>query len=163
MAPSLPSPLRSTHPIPTIPSSSLAADPPQQILSSHVQRIAKLYNSSAYQIAADHFRIPYWDYASSPSIPDIVNAPQALIQISSGSKNVSNPLLLYRFQQFPLNETLFPAGQSGEGCLTTYNTTVRFPVNGVPNCESINADLGSSNLEANTVCLSYTPFEEPIF
>ncbi|CZR61532.1 uncharacterized protein PAC_11429 [Phialocephala subalpina] len=79
----------------------------------------------------------------------VVNFPIVFIQTPSGQENVSNPLL-YKFQQFPPNENLFPAGQSGEGCLTTYNTTVRFPVNGVPNCESINANLGGSNLKENT-------------
>ncbi len=84
-------------------------------------------------------------------MPDIVNVPQVLIYTPSGLKNVSNPLLRYKFQQFPLNETLFPPGQSLEGRLTTYNTTVRFPVNGVSDYESINANLGGSSLRPNTV------------
>ncbi|KAF8856645.1 hypothetical protein BDZ45DRAFT_745259 [Acephala macrosclerotiorum] len=92
----------------------------------------------------------------TPSMPGIVNAPIVQIQTPSGLSNVSNPLMLYRFQQFPLNETLFPPGQSGEGCLTTYNTTVRFPVNGVPNCEGINANLGGSNLKE--IAPSVIPF-----
>ncbi|KUJ19215.1 Di-copper centre-containing protein [Mollisia scopiformis] len=128
----------------------------EQVLSSHAQHLAKTYNSTTYQIAADNFRIPYWDYALTPSMPDIVDYPQVLINTSSGPMNVSNPLLHYRFQQFPLNETLFPAGESGEGCLTTYNTTVRFPVNGVSNCDSINANLQGSNLKANTYSVFQT-------
>lgn len=144
----LPNPLRSNHQrIHHV----LISWPTQQILFSHAQRLAETYNSSIYQNAADKFRIPYWDYALSPCMPDIVNVPLVLIRTPSGLKNVSNPLLQYRFQLFPLNNTLFPAGQSGEGCLTTYNATIRFPVNGVSDCGSINANLQGSNLKANTV------------
>ncbi|PVH82540.1 Di-copper centre-containing protein [Cadophora sp. DSE1049] len=118
-----------------------------QILAGHAQKIAKQYNSQIYQTAADKFRIPYWDWALNPRMPDVVNAPNVVIETPSGQASVPNPLLLYSFQEFPLNSTWFP---EGEGRLTTYPTTVRNPIDGVSNPDTVNANLGNAQLMQRT-------------
>lgn len=86
-------------------------------------------------------------------MPDIVNQLTVLIITSTGgAANVSNPLLLYKFQQFPLNETCFPANYPGDGMLNTYPTTLKTPDNdGTSSPDSVNNNLGGSGLMENTV------------
>ncbi|KAN0095292.1 Di-copper centre-containing protein [Hyaloscypha variabilis] len=122
----------------------------EQVLAGHVQSIAKAYKSGQYQEAADIFRVPYWDWATDPRMPDVVNQDTVLITTPAGQANVSNPLLLYQFQQFPLNATWFPADYSGDGIINTYPTTLRTPYNGTSTPESANDNLGGSNLKQNT-------------
>jgi tyrosinase len=87
-------------------------------------------------------------------MPDVINQPTVLIITLSGSANVSNPLLLYKFQQFPLNETWFPADYPGDGMLNTHPTTLRTPDdNGTSSPDSVNNNLGGCGLMANTVSL----------
>jgi tyrosinase len=61
-----------------------------------VQDIAKTYISTPlaaiYQDAADKFRIPYWDWASIPTMPDVVNQQSIQITTASGVQTVENPL-----------------------------------------------------------------------
>ena len=59
----------------------------------------------------------------------------------SGLQDVPNPLLTYRFQEFPLNSTWFPSDQDGP--LSTYDHTIR--------SENANTALGISHLMENTV------------
>jgi tyrosinase len=129
----------------------------QQILAGHVQSIAKTYKSKPYQTAADHFRVPYWDWSSESSMPDIVNTPTVSITTPTGYANVSNPLLLYKFQQFPLNESWFPADYPGYGVLNTYPTTLRTPIDNASSPDSANANLGASGLKINTVSFLLSP------
>lgn len=138
----------------------MPSDMSQQLMAGHVQNISKTYNSTRYQRAADNFRVPYWDWSSEPTMPPVLNQEMVLITTPQGHANVSNPLLLYRFQQFPLNETWFPAEYPGDGILNTYPTTLRTPDNGTSSPDSVNNNLGGSNLKANTVIPSHTAFEE---
>ncbi|QSZ30034.1 hypothetical protein DSL72_004552 [Monilinia vaccinii-corymbosi] len=101
----------------------------EQALAAHVQEIADQYNDDAYSTAADNFRIPYWDWASIPTLPSIVTDATVEIETPYGTQNVDNPLLLYRFQQFPLNATWFPtrgASRADED-LAQDPTTLRYP------------------------------------
>jgi tyrosinase len=84
-------------------------------------------------------------------MPDVVNQDTVLITTPAGQANISNPLLLYQFQQFPLNATWFPANYPGDGIINTYPTTLRTPYNGTSTPESANDNLGGSNLKQNTV------------
>lgn len=86
-------------------------------------------------------------------MPDVVNQPTVLITTSSGHANVSNPLLLYKFQQFPLNETWFRADFPGDGIINTYPTTLRTPDNGTSTPDSANSNLSGAGLMKNTVNL----------
>ncbi len=54
---------------------------------------------------------------------DIVNAPNVTIETPAGLTSITNPLLSYKFKQFPLNSTLFPT----EDGTSQYPETVRNP------------------------------------
>lgn len=64
----------------------------QQLIAGHAQQIAQGYNSSSYQAAANNLRIPYWDWASVPAMPDVVSEQYVQITTPSGVKTVANPL-----------------------------------------------------------------------
>ncbi|TVY48584.1 Polyphenol oxidase [Lachnellula occidentalis] len=84
-----------------------------QVIAGHAQDIAKQYtgpSSSDYQTAADNLRLPYWDWASISTMPDVVSQPTVTITTPDGDQDVDNPLFTYKFQQFPMNTTLFPGG-----------------------------------------------------
>jgi tyrosinase len=95
-------------------------------------------------MAANNFRIPYWDWASVPQMPDIVNAENVLVTTPSGVRNISNPLLQYQFQEFPFNKNYFPSSKNvaRDWYLASYSRTIRSP----------DADSSASNfLHANKV------------
>ncbi|RDL42060.1 uncharacterized protein BP5553_02039 [Venustampulla echinocandica] len=84
----------------------------EQILGGYAQDIAKQYPasvSSVYQDAADNLRMPYWDWASTPEMPDIINHATIQIDTPTGTQSVSNPLLQYTFQKFPFDPSYFPS------------------------------------------------------
>jgi hypothetical protein len=126
----------------------------QQVLCQHAQTIAQQYEGgfkSTYLAAADNLRIPYWDWASVSSIPDIVNKPTVQINTPSGVQTVSNPLYQYKFQNFPLNPSWFPPNQDGD--LNTYPETVRSPdyPGGPSDFSNANYSLSIDNLKSRTV------------
>jgi tyrosinase len=113
----------------------------QQVVAGHAQDIAKNYtglSSSVYQTAADNLRLPFWDWASIPQMPDVVSQPTVTITTPDGDQQVDNPLFTYKFHQFPLNTTLFPGGG-----LATSPQTYR--------SDTANQDLQNANLMSRTV------------
>ncbi|RAL63678.1 hypothetical protein DID88_003721 [Monilinia fructigena] len=123
----------------------------EQALAGHVQSIASTYNDDTYTSAAANFRIPYWDWAAVSTLPPIVNDATVEISTPSGTQNVANPLLLYKFQQFPLNETWFPTtGTSrADEDLAQDPTTLRYPdkeVQGTSQPDEANEYLDSEGL-----------------
>ncbi|KAH8588949.1 hypothetical protein B0O99DRAFT_524064 [Bisporella sp. PMI_857] len=116
----------------------------EQVIAGHAQNIAKLYSSATYQTAADNLRLPYWDFSSIPTMPDVLNTATVSINTPSGLENVTNPLLLYKFQEFPLNSTWFPNDDSvslGERSLSQLRITMRLPFNGESSPDSANSNL----------------------
>lgn len=105
-----------------------------------------------FQDAADKLRIPYWDWASIPEIPPVLNQPNIQIKTPTGEQTVNNPLFQYKFLQFPLNPTYFPPDLD-ERAKMPY--TVRQPASGGPNSPSrpevVNAQLARGNLMQRTV------------
>ncbi|KAE9377099.1 Di-copper centre-containing protein [Stipitochalara longipes BDJ] len=93
----------------------------EQLLASHVQAIAQSYNSTIYEAAANNFRLPYWDWASIPAMPDVVSEQYIQITTASGVKTVSNPLYQYKFPS-SLNPSYFPAS---DGPITQDPYTIR--------------------------------------
>ncbi|KAF3911202.1 Tyrosinase [Arthrobotrys entomopaga] len=76
----------------------------ESLLLSEVNKIAQAYpagssDSQKYTTAAASFRIPYWDWASSPTIPDLIgNQPTVTVQDpSKGSTSIPNPLYAYKY------------------------------------------------------------------
>ncbi|KAH8770537.1 hypothetical protein BGZ57DRAFT_437429 [Hyaloscypha finlandica] len=113
----------------------------EQLLASHVQAIAQAYNSTTYQAAANNFRIPYWDWASTPAMPDVVSQQYVQITTPSGVKTVANPLYQYKFHTFPLNPAYFPAS---DGPLAMDQFTIRGLI------DDVNLALASGSLMART-------------
>jgi tyrosinase len=73
----------------------------EQLLWNNTQTIAKQYPSSnraTYQAAADSFRIPYWDWASSATIPSALTSSSLTINTPTGSRTITNPLFRYVFR-----------------------------------------------------------------
>ena len=76
----------------------------KQIIWSGALQIANTYPTSLrsrYQAAAQNLRIPYWDWASNSSMPDLVNQPMISVNTPSGILNINNPLLMYSFHPQP--------------------------------------------------------------
>lgn len=113
----------------------------EQILASHVQIIAKRYNSATYQTAADRFRIPYWDWAAPPyQMPSWFTDTTIAITTPSGSQTVSNPLAAYRFRGRPYSTSNFPSN----GLVARYASTIRRPTSsGTTNTAQIQSLLAS--------------------
>lgn len=111
--------------------------------------------SHTYKVAADNFRIPYWDWASTPQMPDVVNAPKLKITTPSGAQSVDNPLLQYKFQNFPLDVKYFPSSsqQARDWYLAAYSRTVRNPDSDGSNSDFVHANkvLESDNLKFQVV------------
>ena len=81
----------------------------EQIISTHARDIAMLYPtdlSAVYTAAARELRIPYWDWANSTTMPDIVTIPQIEIQGPEGMQRIQNPLYSYTFESDDLGTTL---------------------------------------------------------
>jgi hypothetical protein len=130
----------------------------QRALADQAQKIAKSYNSPQYQSAADNLRIPYWDWAETPNLPDVVTTPNISITVPSGPIIVKNPLYEYKFLNFPLNETLFPGDKDAR--LSTYPVTVRQPnSDGVSQNGEVSSELSGRPLRKNTV--SWTLLHSP--
>ncbi len=65
--------------------------------------------AEAYQEAAQVLRCPFWDWASSPSLPAAATVPTFSINGSLGPVSVRNPLYSYQFQHFPFRDPDFAA------------------------------------------------------
>ncbi|PQE14942.1 hypothetical protein CJF32_00002481 [Rutstroemia sp. NJR-2017a WRK4] len=124
----------------------------EQVLAQHVQTIAATYNSDVYTQAANNFRIPYWDWAAIPALPPVVSDNTVQIETPTGTQTVANPLLLYKFQQFPLNPTWFPNGFNvgkADRDLSQDPVTLRCPdkaVQGTSQPSTVNQNLGAGGL-----------------
>ncbi|XXH04031.1 hypothetical protein Hte_010442 [Hypoxylon texense] len=72
----------------------------EQVISECAVRLAKEYDEDvrpAYEDAARVLRIPYWDWAAKPWLPDIVVAPFRIVQTPEGLVNMTNPLHRFTF------------------------------------------------------------------
>jgi tyrosinase len=98
-------------------------------------------------------------------MPDVVNVPMVTVTTSSGVQNVSNPLLQYRFQNFPLDKKYFPSSSqdASDWYLASYPQTVRSPDADGSNSDYAHANqvLENDNLRDQVVsllCQSTTDF-----
>jgi tyrosinase len=75
-------------------------------------------------------------------MPDVVNALTVTIKTPFGVQNVSNPLLQYQFQNFPLDEKYFPSSpqKATDWYLASYPRTVRSP-----DTDGSGSDFGHAN------------------
>ncbi|KEF59470.1 uncharacterized protein A1O9_04314 [Exophiala aquamarina CBS 119918] len=73
----------------------------QQVLWTHAQGIAEAYPDDQrprYRAAALALRIPYWDWAIHPELPDVVTEPLVTVNTPVGTRTIENPLYQYVFQ-----------------------------------------------------------------
>lgn len=87
---------------------------------SHAVNISNQYppgDAAAYRSAALALRLPYWDWASDPIIPDFMGNAKITVNGPTGPKLIDNPLYSYRFQN--------PVPSSWGGQISTYQETIR--------------------------------------
>lgn len=60
-------------------------------------------------------RIPYWDWAINPRLPDVVTSPTLSIITPNGLQEISNPLLQYSFPVNMLQNGYFPSSYNVSG------------------------------------------------
>ncbi|KAG0650056.1 Polyphenol oxidase 1 [Hyphodiscus hymeniophilus] len=129
----------------------------EQILAGHAQSIAATYPLSVrsqYQTAATNFRLPYWDWATNATIPDVVSSQHVTVNTPTGSQTLTNPLWGYKFP--PLTSAQFPSTQqsnAGDWYLAADGQTYRSPnnqVGGPSNVNTANTALTNSGLQYST-------------
>lgn len=72
---------------------------------NYAQDIAASYpdeNRDTYVAAATTLRVPYWDWASDPPMPDALVTPTITINTPEGQQEVNNPLYTYKFHPLPV-------------------------------------------------------------
>ncbi|KAI4122475.1 MAG: hypothetical protein LQ338_005800 [Usnochroma carphineum] len=103
----------------------------EQVVWYYAQQIAASYPQSQrarYREAAWTFRIPYWDWSITPTMPPEVNQPTIFINAPNGTLNVVNPLYNYTFHPQPSNTDFPPnVGPNGGTPVSSYHSTVRYP------------------------------------
>ncbi|KAG4435031.1 hypothetical protein IFR05_009487 [Cadophora sp. M221] len=137
----------------------------EQLIGATVQDLVKSYPpalQATYQVAANNFRIPYWDWAAIPTMPIVVNQPNVTITTGAGVQSVRNPMYRYNFQKFPLDPTYFPADSNvaGDAWLARYPYTVR----GAPNTQNSPSDPDTANgalLRSNLMSGTYYALVKP--
>ncbi|KAG9244100.1 hypothetical protein BJ878DRAFT_86007 [Calycina marina] len=130
----------------------------EQSLSHYAQKIAIMYPSvsrAPYVDAAQNLRMPYWDWASDPRMPDFLNTAQVIITTPTGVQNVNNPLASYKFQGLQMNTTMFPSSSGasrGDYFLAGAERTIRNPdvMGGLPNIQAANDKLANQRLKELT-------------
>src|ERR1700728_3776229 len=73
----------------------------QQALWFNAQTIARKYPPSKgedYTPAASTLRVPYWDWAAAPALPEVVTTRTITVNTPVGSHGTDNPLFNYTFQ-----------------------------------------------------------------
>ncbi|CAG8976243.1 hypothetical protein HYALB_00009418 [Hymenoscyphus albidus] len=122
----------------------------EQVMASWAQTIAVQYtgaDQAVYQNAADNLRFPFWDFASIPQMPPVMNGATVEINTPTGVQTVNNPLYQYTWQK-PLEVAHFPE------TIARRPTTSRRPESNAPDGRNrpdiINDLLGKANLMQRT-------------
>ncbi|MCJ1331076.1 hypothetical protein MMC10_007763 [Thelotrema lepadinum] len=90
----------------------------ENLLWNYAQDIAAQYSSTqraTYQSAAVTMRIPYWDWSTNSTMPDVATSPKLSINTPQGRQNVDNPLYNYTFH--PLVPSDLPDEQMSNAAL----------------------------------------------
>jgi tyrosinase len=76
----------------------------EQVISQLAQDIAARHPAnqhSRYQQAASTFRIPFWDWALSSTLPACITSPTTVVNTPQERKTITNPLVGYTFHPTP--------------------------------------------------------------
>jgi tyrosinase len=134
----------------------------QQYLSKHIHAVAAKYTgalAAKYQKAADSVRLPFWDWAIDKQLPIALIRTNVTITGPDGAPlTIPNPLLKYRFQQFPLNATLFPPNYDLN--LASFPETERCPdpVSRMSNPVRVDANILAIDMAETVVSISDSLF-----
>lgn len=82
----------------------------EQVIQELAREIAGQYpraTRTKYQSAVTTLRVPYWDWASSNSMPTLLSQPTVFVNTPNGFKGLANPLATYKFHPVP-SENEFP-------------------------------------------------------
>lgn len=77
----------------------------EQRIWSYAQDIAKSYPDAqrqSYVDAAKTLRIPFWDWAVNPNLPESTTYQKISINTPTGQQTLDNPLYSYKFHPLPL-------------------------------------------------------------
>uniref|UniRef100_A0A093V313 tyrosinase n=1 Tax=Talaromyces marneffei PM1 TaxID=1077442 RepID=A0A093V313_TALMA len=127
----------------------------EQRIWQYAQSIAATYPASqrqAYMEAAVSLRVPYWDWAVNPNMPECLTYQSIMINTSTGQETIDNPLYSYKFHPLPLG-TDIPTDDP----LAKYQETVRSPD---PNTGESRMDNVNSGMSSNAACMAAF---DPIF
>ncbi len=83
----------------------------EQTLVQLAQQIAAEYppdSRPVYEAAAATLRLPYWDWALRPTVPDVLAAREISVVTPSGWRVIANPLFSYRFNPKPGPDVFLP-------------------------------------------------------
>lgn len=121
----------------------------EMILGQHVTTVASRYSgsqASAYQTAAENWRMPYWDWASDYNLPASATTPTITVNGPTGQTTIKNPLYNYKWQQFPLNtaNNYFPTN-TDRNCWGWPETTRQPNSQGQNQFNIVNQDLADVN------------------
>jgi tyrosinase len=82
----------------------------QEMIWNYAQTIANSYPEEqrpTYIAAAETLRVPFWDWALDPKLPECMTSPVISINTPTGSQSITNPLYSYLFSPSPAKG--FPA------------------------------------------------------
>ncbi|EEA23434.1 hypothetical protein TMatcc_002304 [Talaromyces marneffei ATCC 18224] len=126
----------------------------EQRIWQYAQSIAATYPASqrqAYMEAAVSLRVPYWDWAVNPNMPECLTYQSIMINTSTGQETIDNPLYSYKFHPLPLG-TDIPTDDP----LAKYQETVRSPD---PNTGESRMDNVNSGMSSNAAWLRSSTYQ----
>ncbi|CRG91699.1 hypothetical protein PISL3812_08750 [Talaromyces islandicus] len=141
----------------------------EQRIWSYAQDIAKSYPDSqrqSYVDAAKTLRIPYWDWAVNPNLPESTTYQKITVNTPTGQQSFDNPLYSYKFHPLPVG-TDIPSNDP----LAKYTETVRSPdpSTGQSRIDNVNSGMSSNSawLKSSTYQLlssekNYTVFSNNV-
>ncbi|EED13327.1 tyrosinase [Talaromyces stipitatus ATCC 10500] len=126
----------------------------EQRIWQFAQSIANAYpedQRQTYIDAADTLRIPYWDWAVNPNMPESLVYQSIVINTPNGQRTMDNPLYSYKFHPLPLGSDI-----PNDDPLAKYSETVRSPD---PNTGQSRMDKVNSGMSSNSAWLTSSTYQ----
>lgn len=133
----------------------------ETLIIAEAQQIASQFktDTAKYQEAARQLRLPFWDWAENPRLPDIATQTTIQIDTPDGPQTVRNPMYQYRFHN-RLDPTLFPSN-SPDGWFSRFLNTARGINSQRPDTPNsfgnVNSCMQSSDFPGDVVCPHLSP------
>ncbi|KAF2101347.1 Di-copper centre-containing protein [Rhizodiscina lignyota] len=126
----------------------------EQIISECAQSLAPRYPATIradYVNAAKTLRLPYWDWASTPALPEFLQRATCTVRSPEGFRTIQNPLYQYKYPPWAHEGTDpdLPPPSNGSACSLPF--TVRSPNKDfVSQPEVANSNLNKVNFRNHT-------------